>query len=167
MQKLGPGYTFAREIAKARVGKQIGLVVNARGGTAISEWKPGTTLYNEAVKRAQMAMESGTLKGVIWHQGESDVSKADTYLEKITEFIQSLRIDLGIPNLPFIAGQLSEDKPERHAFNDMILTLPSLVSHTGIITTENTITKEGTHFNSASQRLLGERYAVEMLKLLK
>lgn len=31
MQKLGPGYTFAREIAKARVGKQIGLVVNAKG----------------------------------------------------------------------------------------------------------------------------------------
>ena len=167
MQKLGPGYTFARAIAKARVGKQIGLVVNARGGTAIAEWKPGTTLYNEAVKRAKMAMESGTLEGVVWHQGESDVSKADTYPEKITEFIQSLRIDLGIPSLPFIAGQLSEDKPERHAFNDMILTLPSLVSHTGIITTEGTITKEGTHFNPASQRLLGERYAVEMLKLLK
>jgi hypothetical protein len=167
MQKLGPGYTFAREIAKARVGKQIGLVVNAKGGTAISEWKPGTTLYNEAVKRAKMAMKNGSLKGIVWHQGESDASKAETYPEKITELIQSLRIDLGIPDLPFVAGQLSEDKPERHAFNEMILTLPSLVSHTGIITTEGTTTMEKTHFNSASQRLLGERYAVEMLKLLK
>lgn len=167
MQKLGPGYSFAREIAKARVGKQIGMVVNAKGGTAISEWKPGTTLYNEAVKRAKMAMKNGTLKGIVWHQGESDASKAVAYPEKITELIQSLRTDLGIPDLPFVAGQLSEDKPERRAFNEMILTLPSLVPLTGIITTEGTTTKEGTHFNSASQRLLGERYAVEMLKLSK
>ena len=167
MQKLGPGYTFAREIAKARVGKQIGLVVNARGGTAISEWKPGTTLYNEAVKRAKMAMKNGNLKGIVWHQGESDASKAETYPEKITELIQSLRIDLDIPDLPFVAGQLSEDKPERHAFNLMILTLPKLVPHTGIVTTEGTTTMEKTHFNSASQRLLGERYAIEMLKLIK
>jgi hypothetical protein len=167
LQKLGPGYTFAREIAKARVGKQIGLVVNARGGTAISEWKPGTNLYNEAINRAKMAMKDGKIKGILWHQGESDATKTEAYPEKIEELIQSLRTDLGIPDLPFVAGQLSEDKPERHAFNEMILTLPSLVSHTGTITTEGTTTMERTHFNSASQRLLGERYAAEMLKLIR
>ncbi|MDP4187616.1 MAG: sialate O-acetylesterase [Bacteroidota bacterium] len=167
MQKLGPGYTFARQMAKALKGKQIGLVVNAKGGTSISEWKPGATLYNEAVKRAKMAMRYGTLKGIIWHQGESDVAKTDTYLKDIAELIQSLRTDLGNPDLPFVAGQLSEDNTERHAFNEMIIQLPSRVSHTGVITTEGTKTMEGTHFNSASQRLIGERYAKEMLKLLK
>ncbi len=167
MQKLGPGYSFAREMAKVSAGKKIGLVVNAKGGTSIAEWAPGETLYTEAVKRAKMAMKYGTLKGVVWHQGEANSSNPDAYPEKIKELIQSLRTDLGIPDLPFVAGQLSEDKPTRHAFNEMILTLPTFVTHTGVATTEGTETMEGTHFNSASQRLLGERYAAEMLKLVK
>ncbi len=49
----------------------------------------------------------------------------------------------------------------------MILTLPSIVKFTGVAKTEGTVTMEGTHFNSASQRLLGERYAAEMLKLIR
>ena len=166
MQKLGPGYTFAKEMAKACKGGQIGLVVNAKGGTSIEEWKPGGELYNEAVKRAKLAMISGSLKGIVWHQGESNSSRPDLYPAKITELIQSLRAELGIPDLPFVAGQLSEDKLVRHDFNTMILTLPSFVKFTGVVTTEGTATMEGTHFNSASQRLLGERYAAEMLKLI-
>ena len=167
MQKLGPGYTFAREIAKASPGKQIGLVVNAKGGTSIAEWAPGETLYTEAVKRAKMAMKYGTLKGIVWHQGESNASKPEAYPEKIKELIESLRTELELPDLPFVAGQLSEDKVARKGFNIMILTLPTLVSNTGVATTEGTNTIDSTHFNSASQRLLGERYAAEMLKLIK
>ncbi|WP_319501494.1 sialate O-acetylesterase [uncultured Draconibacterium sp.] len=165
-QKLGPGYTFAREMAKASNGKQIGLVVNARGGTSISEWSPGGILYNEAVKRAKMAMKFGEMKGIVWHQGESDASKADSYPAKIKQLIQSLRTELGNPDLPFVAGQLSEDKTERHAFNVMILTLPTLVPNTGVVTTERTKTMDSTHFNAESQGLLGERYTREMLKLV-
>jgi hypothetical protein len=165
LQKLGPGYTFAREMARAR-GKTIGLVVNAKGGTSITEWKPGSTLYNEAVKRAKAAMKSGPLKGIIWHQGESDVSKSDEYPAKITELIRALRADLGISNLPFVAGQLSEDRPERKVFNDMIMNLPSWLPNTGVVSSEGTATFDGTHFNSSSQRLMGERFAAEMLKLI-
>jgi hypothetical protein len=167
MQKLGPGYTFAREMAKSRSGKQIGLVVNAKGGTSIDEWKPGGTLYNEAVKRAKAAMKSGPLKGIVWHQGESDVSKSAEYPAKLTELIRSLRNDLGVSNLPFVAGQLSEDRPERKVFNDMIIDLPSWLSNTGVVSSEGTSTFDGTHFNSASQRLMGERFAAEMLKLIQ
>ena len=166
MQKLGPGYTFAGEMAKNGHGKQIGLVVNAKGGTSIEEWKPGSVLYTEAINRAKMAMKSGTLKGILWHQGEANSSKPENYPEKIAELILSLRTDLGIFDLPFVAGQLSEDKPQRHDFNTMILRLPAIVSHTGVATTEGTVTMEGTHFNSASQRLLGERYAIEMMNLI-
>jgi hypothetical protein len=167
MQKLGPGYTFARKMAEASSGKQLGLVVNAKGGTALAEWMPGQTLYNEAVNRAKSAMKYGTLKGIVWHQGESDVSKADIYLEKIALMIQQLRSDLGVPGLPFVAGQLAEIRPERKAFNEMILLLPSRVAKTGVANSEGTATIDSTHFDSVSQRLLGERYATAMLKLLK
>jgi len=165
MQKLGPSYTFAREMAKISVNR-IGLIVNAKGGSNIKEWKPGTRFYNEAVKRTKAAMKYGTLKGVIWHQGESNTSAVDAYRGQITELIKSLRADLGNSNLPFVAGQLSEDKPKRHEFNVMILQLPSMVSNAGVVTTEGTTTMKGTHFTSASQRLLGERYASEMKKLI-
>ncbi|MGV8091969.1 MAG: sialate O-acetylesterase [Mangrovibacterium sp.] len=167
MQKLGPGYTFARKMVESCPGKQIRLVVNAKGGTAIADWMPGTTLYNEAVKRATMAMKDGTLQGILWHQGESDIYKTDSYLESISALIQSLRTDLGFPGLPFVAGQLSEDRPERAAFNQVIIHLPEKVAVTGVVSSEGTVTMEGTHFNSESQRLMGERYAVEMLKLLQ
>lgn len=166
MQKLGPGYTFAKEMSQVRPEKKIGLVVNAKGGTSIEEWKPGNTLYNEAVSQIKKAIRQGVLKGVIWHQGESNASKYNEYLPKIKELIETLRKDLNTPNLPFVAGQLSPDKPQRNDFNKMILKLPNEVKNTGVITTEETSTIDSTHFDSASQRLLGKRFAVEMLKLI-
>lgn len=165
MQKLNPGYIFAREMAKSSA-NQIGLIVNARGGTSINLWNPDSEFYKEAVMRTKTAMRYGILKGILWHQGESDVSEYESYLPKLLELIQSLRSDLGIPNLPFIAGQLSDDKPQRQGFNKMILELPKKMDNTGVVKTDNTSTFDSTHFDSASQRLLGERYAKEMKKIL-
>lgn len=166
MQKLGPGYSFAKEMVKARPDKKIGLVVNAKGGSSIEEWNPENLYYKEAINQTKKALEYGDLKGVIWHQGESNSSKYNTYMLKITELIEALRKDLNIPNLPFVAGQLSPDKTERNDFNKMILELPNKVKNTGVITTEETSTIDKTHFDNASQRLLGKRFAEEMLKLI-
>jgi len=167
MQRLSPSYGFAKTMSEARPNTKIGLVVNAKGGTSIEQWKPGDTLYNEAIKQTKKALETGgVLKGVIWHQGEANVSKYKQYMPKITNLIEALRTDLSQPNLPFVAGQLSEDKPKRKYFNDMIIHLPSVVNNTGVASSKNTSTIDNTHFDSASQRLLGKRYAEEMLKLL-
>lgn len=166
MQKLGPGYGFAKEMAKVQKENKIGLIVNAKGGTSIEEWKPGELLYNEAVSQMKKAVKYGVLKGVIWHQGEADSGKYDKYMPKITALIEALRTDLNTPNLPFVAGQLSPDKPKRNNFNNMILELPNKVKNTGVVSTEELKTIDSTHFNSLSQRLLGQRYAFEMLKLV-
>ncbi len=48
MKKLNAGYTFAREMAQSSE-KRIGLIVNARGGTSIDLWVPGSEFYNEAI----------------------------------------------------------------------------------------------------------------------
>lgn len=165
MQKLGPGYTFAHAMRSAK--KQIGLVVNAKGGTSINLWAPGSDFYREAVQRTKKAMKYGSLKGVLWLQGESDASKYQSYLPKILDMIRSLRSDLNLPELPFIASQLSGDKPHREGFNNMIMELPKNIEHTAVIKTKRTNTIDSTHFDSGSQRLLGERYARKMKKLLK
>jgi len=166
MQKIGPSYGFSKEMARVMPDKTIGLVVNAKGGTSIEEWEPGGAFYNEAINQVKKAMKHGVLKGIIWHQGEANSRKYKQYMPKIIALIKALRTDLNAPNLPFVAGQLSGDKPIRNNFNTMILELPNTVKHTGVVTTEGTSTIDKTHFDSASQRLLGKRYAVEMLKLI-
>ncbi|WP_406682895.1 sialate O-acetylesterase [Seonamhaeicola sp. MEBiC1930] len=167
MQRLSPSYSFAKTMSNAKPNTKIGLIVNAKGGTSIEEWKPGETLYNEAINQTKKALKTGAvLNGVIWHQGEANVSRYKKYLPKLVELIEALRLDLNQPSLPFIAGQLSEDKPNRKGFNDMLMNLPKTVSNTGVVSSENTSTTDQTHFDSASQRLIGERYAEEMLKLL-
>lgn len=168
MQRLSPSYGFAKAMSKAKPNTKIGLVVNAKGGTSIEKWAPGETLYNEAVKQTQKALKTGgVLKGIIWHQGEANASRHRHYIPKITELIEALRTDLNQPDLPFVAGQLSEDKPKRKHFNDMIINLPNTIKNTAVVSSESTSTIDSTHFDSPSQRLLGKRYAEAMLKLLK
>ena len=87
-------------------------------------------------------------------------------MPKIIALIKSFRQDFRNKNLPFIVGQLSEENPKRLQFNKMILKLSNEVKNTGVITTENTSTIDGTHFNSESQRILGRLYAKEMKTLV-
>lgn len=166
MQKLGPGYAFAHAMARSTT-KQIGLVVNAKGGTSIDLWMPGSDFYYEAVQRTKMAMTYGSLKGILWLQGESDASNYQLYMPKLLDMIRSFRSDFGLPELPFIASQLSGDKPHRDGFNTMILTLPAEIEHAAVIKSKRTSTIDSTHFDSQSQRLLGKRYAKKMKKLRK
>ncbi|MBI1343311.1 MAG: sialate O-acetylesterase [Terrimonas sp.] len=166
MQKLGPAYAFAESMVANRKGNEIGLVVNARGGTQIVQWLPGTTLYREAVRQTQKALQYGKLKGVIWHQGEGDCDsiRVGLYLGRLEMIINGIRETFDDPNLPFIAGQLFETD-ERHGFNQMILQLPGFIQHTGVALSTGTRTMEGTHFDSESAMLLGQRYAGEMKKI--
>ena len=53
MQQINPGYGFAKKIHES-TGRKILLVVNARGGSSISQWNPDSKNYNfyaEAVRR--------------------------------------------------------------------------------------------------------------------
>ena len=79
---VGPGLSFALEAQRLKPNGKIGLIPCAVGGSPLSTWKPGgyhestdTHPYDDAIRRARIAMKSGQLKGVLWHQGESD-SKA-------------------------------------------------------------------------------------------
>lgn len=166
MQQLGPSYAFARSMASENKGHDIGLVVNAKGGTKIVQWLPGTALYNEAVKQTHKALKYGKLKGIIWHQGEGDCDpiRVDMYLGRLEILINALREEFNDPSIPFVAGQLYENE-NRHPFNEMILQLPDFIRHTGVVTSEGTSTKDGTHFNSESVILMGNRYALEMKKI--
>src|SRR5690606_23963169 len=97
--------------------RTIGLIPCAVGGSPIDAWTPGTYYaptkshpWDDAVRRAKAAMQHGRLRGILWHQGESDCNaeSADAYQHKLDDLIHRLRIELGTPDVPVIVGQLGQ-----------------------------------------------------------
>lgn len=168
MQKLGPGYTFAKRMEELYPKRTIGLVVNARGGSSLVEWVPGGKLYSEALKRAKDASKWGTIRGVLWHQGESNVNHPSLYLDDLAVFIKTLRKDLNNPTLPFIVGQIYTSSNKSKTFNECLLKVPNLIPNTAVVLSDSTTSLEDhLHFDAKSQRLVGNRYADQMYKMLK
>lgn len=178
IQRIGPGYGFAKKISK-KTGRKILLVVNARGGTTLAQWTKGETgegYYEEAVRRTKQAMQYGQLKAIIWHQGCGDSKNTDVYLDKLALFVQNLRSDLGVSDVPFIAGELGRWRPNVAAFNEMIHHISEYIPDSDWVSSKGgvPIDTPGTdgkpnmkdpHFNRKSQLKLGERYARKVLKM--
>jgi hypothetical protein len=161
-QKMGLGYSFSLKMHEHCPEQEIGLVVNAKGGSSIYEWDKGDRFYDEAIRRAKIALQSGKLKGILWHQGETDENDSD-YLTKITQLITNLRNDLDAANIPFIAGQINTSKD--NLFNQLILDLPNSVAHTAVASNQGLRTMDQLHFDHDSTLLLGQRYAEQMQRL--
>lgn len=83
------------------VGTPIGFVPTAVSGSPSSSWLPGTTNYNNMVARANAAMVAGgTLRGVLWWQGEQDaIDQVDqaTYHANLASIAGQIATDLGVP----------------------------------------------------------------------
>ena len=180
MQRLGPAYGFAKEMAR-QTKRPVGLVVNARGGSSINSWLKGSKdgYYEEALSRVRIAMkQGGVLKAILWHQGEADCHHPEAYKEKIIQLMTDLRNDLGMPDLPVVVGQIAQwnwtKKPYipegTKPFNDMIKEISTFLPHSACVSSEGlTPLKDETdpHFDAASQITLGKRYAKEVKKLIK
>lgn len=175
-QKIGPGFGFSKKVAES-TGRKILLVVNARGGSNIEQWDPKSEkydYYDEAVRRTRQALEYGELKGILWHQGCSDVSRRDIYMDWLKGFVSSLRADLG--HVPFVVGELGQWRSYVLPFNEMLHTVADHIPDSDWVSSDGgvpivTATSNGepdlkdAHFNRASQITLGERYAEKILKM--
>lgn len=172
---VGPGLSFGITMAEANPSIRIGLVPCAVGGTSIEKWRPDafdkatqTHPYDDAVVRIKEAMKYGIIKGIIWHQGESDSSeeKAKKYLEQLSELIQRMRDLVGNPNLPFIAGELGNFKPQYQDINSVLKYLPEKIGCTAVVGSEGLVDKgDKTHFDGPSANELGIRFAKKMQEL--
>lgn len=163
MQKLNPGFSFAKEMRTAHPKATIGLVVNAKGGSSIEEWAPDKKFYQDLIKRSKAAQMTGTLKGILWHQGESNSTRAELYADQLKALVENLRKDLGTPDLPFVAGEIKEGEK----INAEIAKLPDAVPQTAVASSKGLKTMDRWHFDAPSMITLGERYATEMLRLQK
>lgn len=167
MQGINPGYSFSKKIA-GETGRKVLLVVNARGDTGINEWAEGTEYYSQAVERITQAARFGTVKAVLWHQGEKNRTNPAGYLEKLNAMVECLRRDTGIQDLPFIAGEIAQWVSNADAFNAEIQKIPDVIPNSGYVSSEGcSMLKDSSdpHFSREGQLLLGERYADKVLEM--
>ncbi len=171
----GPGLSFGKAMAANNPTTTIGLIPCAVGGSPLSRWVKGAPHYTTAVARTQEAVKFGELKGIIWHQGESDSKKealATTYAARLTGMINDLRMEFGQPELPFVVGELGpflleQNLPFWKKVNEQILSIPGTVPHCGLVRSEGLPSRgDHLHFNTEGARELGRRYAQEMVRLL-
>ena len=186
------GYNLAIPFAArmyARTGRPVLLVVNARGGTRMDQWmksaprdtfarrygddperygEPIPSFYGEAVRRCREGTRYGTLKGILWHQGESDSSpeRRDVYIEKLSAFVADLRSDLGVgPEVPFLAGEVfyfNKNAAINPTLNQISRYIPNAVC---VPANDCPSNPDSLHFSHEGLTLLGERYADSLLEI--
>ena len=175
MQQIGPGSEFSAQIHK-HTGRKVLLVVNARGGSRIEEWLPGSLYFNEAVRRCRQAMEHGELKGILWHQGCSNAkTDREEYMAMLSSMAEELRKEL-CPQVavPFIAGELAYWVEGSDSFNKMIHGIAERIPNSSFISVRGCsplkpqtlkTDRPDPHFNREAQLKIGKRYARKMIRM--
>ena len=174
---------FAHAMVKAQPNTKLALIKGSKGGTNLrSDWKPGEKgdtesqgpQYRDFIKTIKLATadltkrgDTYTIRGLLWHQGESDAKKAKLYSSRLEKFIKRVREDVRVPALPVVVGEVF-DNGNRDKVRKAIQNVAKANSTVGLVTSEGTTTWDpGTHFDAASQLLMGTRYAKQMRKLIK
>ena len=174
--RFGPGLSFAETYVADKPGVVVGLIPMAWGGRSIEQLGKGSGIYSDAIRHTKAAMQAGTLKGVLWHQGESDTveqTRTDAYEKRLHRLVKDVREDLGNPQLPFIVGNLAEfygtgkdhKAPDRVAritkIKEILRSLPKKVPHTGFVESTgcSPAARAKVHFDRKSCLLMGKRYA--------
>ncbi|HEY2584652.1 MAG TPA: sialate O-acetylesterase [Tepidisphaeraceae bacterium] len=180
---FGPEIGFAIEMRKDRPDHPIALIKGSKGGTSLAhDWKPGEAgepesqgpCYRNFIETIHLAGkdleargDTYTLRGILWHQGESDdKATADQYQQMLTTFIARVRGDLGQPELPFVIGEVY-DNGKRGPVRAAQRATAKAVPHVAFIPADGTKTWDnGTHFDADSQLTIGARFADSMAKLI-
>ncbi|AQT62048.1 sialate O-acetylesterase [Cellvibrio sp. PSBB023] len=176
---LGPGDYFGKTMADGMPSSvTIGLVPAAVSGTPIELYQKSAPIgrnnqniptqfnggYAWLLDMARKAQQAGVIKGIIFHQGESDTSDPN-WKNQVKEIVTDLRRDLGIGDVPFLAGELlyADYGSCCHWHNTEVRKLPGLINNAHIVSAMGLPGMDVYHFTSASYRELGRRYAQIML----
>jgi len=178
----GLGLTFGKLMGK-KSKRKIGLIPCAVGGTSISMWMPGaydkvtnTHPYDDAIRRTKIALQHGQLKGILWHQGEGDATKekAARYEQRFDSLMLNLQNDLSvdISSIPVVVGELGQFYCKRNSggneINQVLKHIAETHKNSALVSSKGLLHKgDSVHFDAASQRELGKRYAEKVIKLTK
>lgn len=188
---FGAEVTFAERIREGRPQRQVAVIKYTQGATSLGTatspgaWDPAAgrayqlnapanpghcyagllQLVRESLDQLSAQGHTHTLRGFLWHQGESDAGLATSvYKERLKEFIAAIRTDLGKPDLPFLIGELLQQSAyanARNAQQQAAAETPNaaFISSVGFKGDSTTI-----HLDTLAQLDLGRRFAERMLQ---
>ncbi len=181
MKGLDCGVSFANSLLGSIPQEvSVAIVPCAVGGSSIEQWLADSTfrgvkLLSNFKEKVAESQKYGIVKGVLWHQGESNAKPGLTssYAKKLEELTTLFRQIVKTNNLPILIGQLgSYAQPNEKQIlwdeiNNSIYIVSENNKNTFLICTSDLKHKgDNLHFNSESQRILGERYALKYLEII-
>lgn len=168
--------SFAEAYAK-KYNVDVGLICCADGGTKLNQWEKGTILFENAVNQAKLAKRTSVIKGILWHQGESDcpLEWRTTYADRLKVFIKDLREATELYDVPFIAGGLGDflanynDTMKNYFYiNEALQSVVESDETLGFVSAKGLgANPDNLHFNAKSLYEFGIRYFEEFEKFEK
>ncbi len=170
VQPYVPGHSpflhFAKRLKQA-MGRPIGLIPAALGGSALKGWMPGGPLQKAML---DMVREAGIQPaGLIFGQGESDAKgqASDTYGERFSEALGGWREAFGNRDLPVITYQLgryySKNPGEDHAAWSQVREAQRRAAKQekclAVLPALDLPLTDTIHFSSGANVVIGERFA--------
>ena len=189
--KLGPTDYFDRTMVEKTDSQiKVGVIVVAVAGCSIQlfdkdsyanyartqqSWMTqrindyGGNPYGRLIEMAKKAQEEGVIKGIIFHQGETDAGDGQ-WPSKVKKVYDNIIKDLGLENdIPFLAGEVLRSGVSKGA-NNNIAKLPQQSKNFYVVSSEgfNQALGDGqnVHFTSQEYRDFGKRYAEKMIEVL-
>ena len=129
----------------------------------------GGNPYGRLIEMAKKAQESGVIKGIIFHQGETDAGDGQ-WPSNVKRVYDNIIKDLGLgSDIPFLAGEVLRSGVSSGA-NNNIAKLPQQSKNFYVVSSEgfNQALGDGqnVHFTSQEYRDFGKRYAEKMIEVL-
>ena len=126
--------------------------------------------YARLVEMAKLAQKDGVIKGILLHQGESNTGDTE-WPEKVKGIYDNLVSDLSLDpkSVPLMAGELvdSVQGGACASMNKIIATLPQTLPNSYVISSSGCkVISDHLHFTAEGYRILGKRYAEQMLSIM-
>jgi len=168
---MGLALQFVIDYVAANPAVTVVLIPAAKGGTSFgaNEWGVGTTLSNDLIARANAlfaANPSFVLRGILWHQGESDADDGNTvdYPADLDAQFAEFRAAISVASAttPIVLGELGRfaaASGNRLIIQNFIRDTVNRVPYTALVSSLD-LTDQGDnlHFDAASLRIFGTRY---------
>jgi len=171
------GLSFAKELLKHIPEKySVLLLPTAVGGSSINQWL-GDSIHREVKLlsnfkvKAELGMQYGAVKAILWHQGESDANPLGIMnrQDNLNTLFTKFRSYVNNPTLPILIGNLgsfSKDPDNWNKINEQNAHYAAKDKYVRIIETNDlTPNRDKIHFDSKSQREIGKRFAGKYLEL--
>jgi hypothetical protein len=168
---LGPGDYFSKTlIDELPANDSIALVPCALSGQALEVMMKGGSKWDWLLNRAKAAQKIGVIEGFLFHQGESNCGDA-AWPGKVKTFVTDLRTELGLGDVPFLAGELAYSPGKCSQHNPLVNQLPGLIKNAFVVSAEGlkldpADTTYYLHFDHDSQVEFGKRYEAKMVEAL-